>query len=98
MSEEADEIEIWELRCGSEVLATVEVSDQDFPWKYGRLAPRAVFDTVRHYFSVQPDRETAKIVREKLRQLRIVLASQNGAPVREFTLIVEGKEARFQFL
>jgi hypothetical protein len=98
MNQEAEEPSIWELRRGSEILATVEVCDQDFPWNYGRISPGVEFDTVRHYFCVQPDRDTARTVREQLRQQQIVLTPRDGAPVREFTLIVEGDEARFQFI
>lgn len=98
MSIPEDEIPVWELRRGSEVVATLEVTDQDFPWNFGRILPGAAFETLRHFFCVQPDRETARVVREQLRQQQIVLSPHHGAPVREFTLIVEGEQARFQFV
>ena len=95
MNDEVDEIEIWELRRGSDLLATVEVIDQDFPWKYGRLSPSTEFNNVRHHFAVQGDRET---VRKFLREQHVTLAPHGGTPVREFTLFVEGEDARFRFL
>ena len=98
MSISEDEISIWELRRGPEVLAKLEVTDQDFPWNFGRIVPSAAFETLRHFFCVQPDPESAKVVREQLRQQEVILSPHHGVPVREFTLIVDGEEARFQFV
>jgi len=97
MNAEAEEIAVWELRKGTQLLATIRVFDQDFPWHYGDICPTEAFASFRHYFGPQPNPEMAKAVREELRQQQITLAPQAAAPVREFGLIVDGEEARFQF-
>jgi hypothetical protein len=98
MSISDDEISTWELRRGSDVLAKLEVTEQDFPWNFGRIFPSTAFEALRHLFRVQPDPESVKAVREQLRQQQVVLSPLKGVPVREFTLIVEGELARFQFV
>ncbi len=98
MSVPNEEITVWELRRSSEVIAKLEVTDQDFPWNFGHITTSDSFETIRHYFQVQRDPETAKSIREQLRRQQVTLSPQQGLPVREFTLIVDGERARFQFV
>ncbi len=97
MNPESEEPMVWVLRQGAQLLATIEVLDQDFPWNYGRVYPTASFEPFRHCFVPQPSPEVAKVTRDHLRDQGITLAPRGGAPVRVFGLIVDGEDARFQF-
>jgi hypothetical protein len=97
MDAEAEEIAIWELRQGPQILATIRVVDQDFPWNYGHICPTAAFESFRNYFRSQPNAAAAKAVREELHRRQITLVPCEGTAVREFCLIVDGRDARFQF-
>jgi hypothetical protein len=97
MDTEAEKIASWELRQGPQLLATIRVFDQDFPWNYGHICPTAAFEPYRHYFRSQPNPAAAQALRDELRQRQITLVPHEGTAVREFGLIVDGRDARFQF-
>ena len=92
------DIEIWELRRGAEVLARLELTgERGFPWIFAHIFPTAAFEPLRELFREQPDAEGSKVVREQLREWQIVLCQPPPHPKpRDFTLIVDGDQARFK--
>jgi hypothetical protein len=99
MSENVEENPpIWELRCGPTLLATITVTDRDFPWMSGALTANESFEPFRRFFVVHQDRASSAGAREELRRQGVVLSPSGGAAVREFILQVNGREAGFKFV
>lgn len=96
------EIQTLGLRRGRELLANLELIDQDFhknnPWIFANIFPSAAFEAVRELFRDPVDDESSRVQRERLTEEQIVLwlPEPFNKPVREFTLIVEGERARFK--
>jgi hypothetical protein len=97
---EPDEVSpmVWELRRGKELLATITVTDQDFPWSSGLFTAAESFEPFRHFFVVHADRASAETARAELQRQGVVLLPSGGRPVREFVLQVHGPEAGFKFV
>ena len=95
---DAEENPQWELRLAAEIIATIEVVEQDFPRNCGRVTTGDRFEELRDYFRVFSGREESLLVREELKARQISLSPQGGHAGREFTLIVEADRARFQFI
>ena len=96
------QIEVYELRRGREILARLELIGQDmhknYPWTFANIFASTAFDAVRDLFREQPDDESTAKVCEMIEQQQIVLWLPDfKKPVRKFTLIVDGDQARFKF-
>jgi hypothetical protein len=96
------QIEILELRPGSDLLARLELIDQDMPknrpWMFANIFPSTLFEMVRDLFREEPDDEDRAKLHEFLKQQRIGLWLPDfSKPVRQFTLIVDRGRARFKF-
>lgn len=93
-----DSPSVWELRSTAGVLATITVTDSDFPWMAGSIETTPAFEPLRNLFIVHPNRESSREARAELEKLGVVLLPAGGFPVREFTLQVEGSQGSFCFV
>ncbi len=94
--------EILELRWGAETLAKLEIIDQDLhrnsPWVLANVFPSAAFQEVRELFRAPHANESSRILHDQLIEQQIALWLPDfRKPVRKFTLVVDGEQARFKF-
>ncbi len=101
---ETDETEIWLLRHKRDLIATLEVYDMDFPWRMCRVNPSPAFESFRAIF-VHPEKQGNLTTRDTILAARkhcelegITLTPENGNPVREFSLFIDGDSGVFQFV
>ena len=93
--------EVWRLHYGDEVLAELEVTEQDQPWLHARVVPHEGFSAVASLFREElrllnelADEETPEW-RDAYRRIRAEtrLTSPNGSDVAEYMLHIDGDEA-----
>jgi hypothetical protein len=93
---------IWTPRCGEDTVATITITDSDFPWLAGRLNAKSGFEKYRALF----DDELAALEREDWDEAdrrynaireQLELTYPDGSPVPEFLLHIKGNEAWFRW-
>ena len=91
----------WTLRSGDRLLGTIEVTDTDFPWTYGRWAPAPAFEPFEDLFArdlradSEPDGDDWIEAYYEIRRTT-QLYYPDGAAVPEFWLHVDGEFAWFR--
>jgi hypothetical protein len=94
--------EVWTLRDREDTVATITITDSDFPWLSGRLDAKSGFEKYRNLF----DAELAAMEREDWEEAdrryyaireQLQLMYPEGGRVPEFLLHVRGDEAWFRW-
>jgi hypothetical protein len=94
--------EVWTLRDRDGVLATITITDSDFPWLSGRLDAEPRFQEYRPLFTAElaalesEDWEEFDRMHRAIRE-QLQLAYPDGRDVPEFLLHVNGDEAWFRW-
>ena len=99
MENESEDLSIWELSRGDEVMAILEEYDLDFPWVWCRFNPSESFEPFRNYF-VRDDGKWRGRIEELHREIAregIYLVTTEGHRATAFTLSLVGQEARLTF-